>query len=106
VAYGEHVNAAFLKAFYGAPKRSRRRPAPPRLIAIITVAAAEERRHAFAFQMYMLTTRLFQMQEAVRLAHEGKRTAVLDRSAVGDAVFAIQNHKVGHRSVLDLVICM
>jgi hypothetical protein len=44
--------------------------------------------------MYMLTTRLYQMAEAVRCAREAKQLALLDRGAVGDTLFALYNHAV------------
>jgi thymidine kinase/deoxynucleoside kinase len=70
--FGEKVNNAFLKAFYANPKR-----------------------FSFAFQMYMLTTRLYQMEESYRQARSEKRLCFLDRGAVGDTLFALLNHQLG-----------
>jgi deoxyadenosine/deoxycytidine kinase len=69
--FAETVDETFLAAFYNDTKR-----------------------FAFAFQMYMLTTRLSQIQEASRLARLG-HTSILDRGAVGDALFAIVHAKSG-----------
>jgi deoxyadenosine/deoxycytidine kinase len=68
ILHGEKVNHEFLKAFYDEPKRM-----------------------AFAFQMYMLTTRLYQMDEATR-------------GAVGDILFALNNHVSGNITDGDLAI--
>lgn len=56
----------------------------------------ETKRFSFAFQMYMLTTRLYQMEEATRQAKQENRMVMLDRGAVGDTVFALLNHKMGN----------
>jgi thymidine kinase/deoxynucleoside kinase len=69
----ETINNAFLAAFY-----------------------TETKRFSFAFQMYMLTTRLYQMEEATRQAKQENRMVMLDRGAVGDTVFALLNHKMGN----------
>jgi len=67
--FGEQVNNTFLGAFYGNAKR-----------------------FGFAFQMYMLTTRIYQMDEASRQAKDEQRLVFLDRGAVGDTLFAVQNY--------------
>lgn len=84
--FSEKVNHEFLSAFYTSTKK-----------------------YAFAFQMYMLTTRIYQMDEAHRLAKEGrvfkgengdekveKQLVFLDRGAVGDTLFALQNYNIGN----------
>jgi len=70
--FGEKVNSAFLKAFYSNPKR-----------------------FSFAFQMYMLTTRLYQMDESYRQARSDQKLCFLDRGAVGDSLFALLNFQLG-----------
>lgn len=67
--FAEQVNNTFLGAFYNDTKR-----------------------FSFAFQMYMLTTRLYQVDEASRQAKQEGKFVMLDRGAVGDAVFATLNH--------------
>jgi deoxyadenosine/deoxycytidine kinase len=69
----ETINNDFLAAFY-----------------------TETKRYSFAFQMYMLTTRLYQMEEATRQAKQEGKMVMLDRGAVGDTVFAILNHTMGN----------
>jgi deoxyadenosine/deoxycytidine kinase len=71
--FAETVNNSFLGAFYGDTKR-----------------------FSFAFQMYMLTTRIYQMEEAARQAKEENRLVFLDRGAVGDTLFALLNFKSGN----------
>lgn len=71
--FGEIVNNDFLGAFYSSPKK-----------------------FGFAFQMYMLTTRLFQMKDSARQAKEENKCCFLDRGAVGDSLFAILSHKNGN----------
>ena len=66
----ERANETFLSAFYDDPKA-----------------------FGFAFQMYMLTTRLYHLQEARRLASEQDYVVLLDRGAVGDTLFAHLGHK-------------
>ena len=68
--FGEQVNQDFLGKFY-----------------------TQKAKYGFAFQMYMLTTRLYQMQEAARQAKQENRLVLLDRGAVGDSLFAIMNHQ-------------
>jgi len=79
--FGEKVNNTFLGAFYSNCKR-----------------------FSFAFQMYMLTTRLYQMDESSRQAKEDGRLVFLDRGAVGDTLFAIQNYKIGNMDDQELEI--
>lgn len=43
--------------------------------------------------MYMLTTRLYQMDESARQASQEGRCVFLDRGAVGDTLFALQSYK-------------
>jgi deoxyadenosine/deoxycytidine kinase len=71
--FGEIINNDFLGAFY-----------------------SDAKKYAFAFQMYMLTTRLHQMSEAARQAKDEGKVVFLDRGAVGDSLFAILNHKLGN----------
>jgi deoxyadenosine/deoxycytidine kinase len=54
------------------------------------------KRYSFAFQMYMLTTRMYQMDEGYRQADHEERLVLLDRGAVGDTVFALLNHEAGN----------
>lgn len=77
--HGELVNQTFLSSFYKDPVR-----------------------YGFAFQMYMLTTRLFQMQTASQQAHQNGQFALLDRGAVGDALFALYNASTGNISPEEL----
>jgi len=79
--FGEKVNNTFLGAFYSNCKR-----------------------FSFAFQMYMLTTRLYQMDESSRQAKHEQRLVFLDRGAVGDTLFAIQNFKIGNMDEQELEI--
>lgn len=65
VVFYEQVNPDFLHAFYKHPKK-----------------------FSFAFQMYMLVSRIYQMNEAARQSSDHKKTCFLDRGAVGDTVFA------------------
>ena len=81
VLHGEKVNHTFLKAFYDEPQRL-----------------------AFAFQMYMLTTRIYQMDEAHRQAKSEGKLVFLDRGAVGDILFALNNHVAGNITDADLSI--
>jgi deoxyadenosine/deoxycytidine kinase len=71
--HGELVNQTFLSSFYTNPQR-----------------------YGFAFQMYMLTTRLFQMQTASFYAKNYGQFQLLDRGAVGDALFALYNASAGN----------
>lgn len=75
VCFDEPVCNPFLAAFYKDPKK-----------------------YGFAFQAYMLTTRLYQMNESNRQAQQEEKTCVLDRGAVGDTVFASLNHELGSLS--------
>jgi len=70
--FGEKVNNAFLKLFYSDPPR-----------------------FSFAFQMYMLTTRLYQIDESFRQARKESKLCFLDRGAVGDTLFALLNYQLG-----------
>lgn len=79
--FGEIVNNDFLGAFYSQPKK-----------------------YGFAFQMYMLTTRLYQMQESARQAHDENRLCFLDRGAVGDSLFAILSHENGNMDDQDMMV--
>jgi len=79
--FGEIINDDFLKAFYGAPKE-----------------------YGFAFQMYMLTTRLYQIEESARQAKSEGKVAFLDRGAVGDTLFALLSNKLGNMSDKDMDI--
>lgn len=54
--------------------------------------------------MYMLTTRLYQMEESARQAASEGRCVFLDRGAVGDTLFAIQSHK--SKSIDDEDMCV
>jgi hypothetical protein len=45
--------------------------------------------------MYMLTTRLYQLEESSRLAKTEDKMVFLDRGAVGDTLFALLNYQVG-----------
>ena len=67
----EHVNETFLGAFY-----------------------KEVQRFAFSFQMYMLTTRLHQMDVAATTPG----TILLDRGVIGDAIFALMHKASGNIS--------
>ena len=69
----ESINNDFLAAFYTNTKK-----------------------YSFAFQMYMLTTRLYQMDESYRVAEKDDNLSLLDRGAVGDTVFALLNHQMGN----------
>lgn len=73
--HGEKVNHTFLKMFYENPTT-----------------------YAFAFQLYMLTTRIFQMDEAYRQSHKEGKLVFLDRGAVGDVLFALHNYNSGNMS--------
>jgi len=79
--FGEKVNPTFLSAFY-----------------------RESKRYSFAFQMYMLTTRLSQMDEGFRQSRELSRLVLLDRGAVGDTLFALVNRKLNNMDDQDLGI--
>lgn len=79
--FAEQVNNTFLGAFY-----------------------SDTKRFSFAFQMYMLTTRLYQVDEASRQAKDEGRFVMLDRGAVGDAVFATLNHELGNMDEQELNI--
>jgi len=79
--FSEKVHDTFLNAFYGNPKR-----------------------YAFAFQMYMLTTRLYQIDEGFRQARENKKLVLLDRGAVGDTLFALTSHSLKSMDDQDLNI--
>jgi len=79
--FSEKVHDTFLSAFYGNPKR-----------------------YAFAFQMYMLTTRLYQIDNGYREARENKKLVLLDRGAVGDTLFALTSHSLGSMDDQDLKI--
>jgi len=68
----ETVNEPLLEAFYAAPKE-----------------------FAFAFQLYMLQTRLHQMDLAEKCKEE-KGWLVLDRGVVGDTIFASLQHAQGN----------
>ena len=46
--------------------------------------------------MYMLTTRLYQMDEGYRKADHEDALVLLDRGAVGDTVFALLNHQMNN----------
>ena len=70
ISHAEKVNDVFLKTFYGDMKR-----------------------FAFAFQTYMLATRLYQLDESDRQARQEKRMVLLDRGAIGDSIFAITAYK-------------
>lgn len=79
--FGEIINDDFLGAFYSAPKE-----------------------YGFAFQMYMLTTRLYQIEESARQAKEEGKVAFLDRGAVGDTLFALLSNQNGNMSDKDMGI--
>ncbi len=79
--HGEKVNTEFLKAFYD-----------------------NSSKYAFAFQMYMLTTRLYQMDESTRQADKENKLVFLDRGAVGDVLFALQNYKINNMNDLDMKV--
>jgi len=79
--FGELINNDFLGAFYSNSKR-----------------------YGFAFQMYMLTTRLYQIDEAARQAKTERKIAFLDRGAVGDTLFAILSHKRGNMDSQDMSV--
>jgi deoxyadenosine/deoxycytidine kinase len=79
--FGELINNDFLGAFYGNTKK-----------------------YGFAFQMYMLTTRLYQIDEAARQAKDERKVAFLDRGAVGDTLFAILSHKLGNMDEQDMSV--
>jgi deoxyadenosine/deoxycytidine kinase len=81
VVHGEKVNPVFLKAFY-----------------------ENSQQYAFAFQMYMLTTRLYQIDEAHRQADKEGKLVFLDRGAVGDVLFALQNFKIGNMNRADMAV--
>jgi hypothetical protein len=65
---------------------------------------SDSRRFSFAFQMYVLTIRLYQMEEAGRQAKVEGKMVFLDRSTIGDAVFALLNHKMGNMDSTELEI--
>jgi deoxyadenosine/deoxycytidine kinase len=75
IAQEEKINHEFLAEFYSNPKK-----------------------WGFAFQGYILASRLFQLREAQRLAKNEHNTVILDRGAVGDSVFATLAHKMGNLS--------
>jgi len=79
--FGELINNDFLGAFY-----------------------SDSKRYGFAFQMYMLTTRLYQIDEASRQAKLERKVAFLDRGAVGDTLFAILSHKLGNMDSQDMAV--
>lgn len=79
--FAEHVHATFLQAFYENPSR-----------------------YGFAFQMYMLTTRIYQMEEAARLAKDDGTVCFLDRGAVGDLLFAYYNRVLKNLTDTDIGI--
>jgi len=79
--FGELINNDFLSAFY-----------------------SDSRKYGFAFQMYMLTTRLYQIDEAARQAKVERKIAFLDRGAVGDTLFAILSHKLGNMDAQDMSV--
>jgi len=79
--FGELINNDFLGAFYSNSKK-----------------------YGFAFQMYMLTTRLYQIDEASRQAKEDRKISFLDRGAVGDTLFAILSHKLGNMDAQDMSV--
>jgi len=81
VVHGEKVNNEFLAVFYNNPVQ-----------------------YAFAFQMYMLTTRIYQMDEAYRQAKQENKFVLLDRGAVGDVLFALQNFKSNNISELEMKV--
>jgi deoxyadenosine/deoxycytidine kinase len=68
-------------------------------------AADAMNRYGFAFQMYMLTTRLYQMEESARQASQEGRCVFLDRGAVGDTLFALQSYKVVTTLIASVVSC-
>jgi deoxyadenosine/deoxycytidine kinase len=79
--FGELINNDFLGAFY-----------------------SDSKKYGFAFQMYMLTTRLYQIDEAARQAKTERKIAFLDRGAVGDTLFAILSHKLGNMDAQDMSV--
>jgi len=79
--FGELINNDFLAAFYSNSKK-----------------------YGFAFQMYMLTTRLYQIDEAYRQAKDEKKVTFLDRGAVGDTLFAILSHRLGNMDAQDMSV--
>jgi len=79
--FGELINNDFLGAFYSNSKK-----------------------YGFAFQMYMLTTRLYQIDEAFRQARNERKIAFLDRGAVGDTLFAILSQKLGNMDSQDMSV--
>jgi hypothetical protein len=52
----------------------------------------------------MLTTRLYQIDEAYRQAREERKVSFLDRGAVGDTLFAILSHKLGNMDAQDMSV--
>lgn len=81
VVHGEKVNNTFLKMFYDDPTT-----------------------YAFAFQMYMLTTRIFQMDEAYRQSEKEGKLVFLDRGAVGDVLFALHNYNCGNMTESEMKV--
>lgn len=79
--FGELINNDFLGAFYSNSKK-----------------------YGFAFQMYMLTTRLYQIDEASRQAKSEQKIAFLDRGAVGDTLFAVLSEKRGNMDQQDMAV--
>jgi len=79
--FGELINNDFLGAFYSNSKK-----------------------YGFAFQMYMLTTRLYQIDEAARQARDERKIAFLDRGAVGDTLFAILSQRLGNMDSQDMSV--
>jgi len=77
----EHNNQVFLKAFYDSPQQ-----------------------YGFAFQMYMLTTRLQQHDDAARVARTQRKHVFLDRGAVGDTLFALLGYRNGNLTDCDMRI--
>lgn len=74
----ERVNEPFLALLYKEPKKT-----------------------AFAFQAFMLSTRLAQLDSAER---HGTGRLVLDRGLVGDTIFADLNHRQGNISDAELAV--